>query len=152
VTVKSRPSLIPFDVCTVAEVPLENCILAAQDWWARNREVLPCAIPHDCFIGVGQVLAHGAAKYPEMGGRSWEHMPQYRKASVQFDALMRHAYTPGIEDESGLMHEHHAATRYLMLTALIARGTLIDDRPPATLRSDEVMVPKGSYVVAGGDT
>lgn len=150
--IKSRPGLIPWDCCLPVDVDAGDLLSAARYWWCRETEALPCTIPSDYVLGVGRVLAHGAEKYPAMAGRSWESVDEYRLASVHFDAMMRHAYSRGNEPESELPHEDHAMTRYMMLSALLARGTLIDDRPPAVLKADEVRVPKGSYVTSGGES
>ena len=149
---ESRVDLIPWDVCVPVNLPSENFLMAAREWWCREREDLPCSIPDDCVIGVGHIMGFGAHKYPESDGRSWEYDRKYQTASGQFRSMMRHAYTSGVDAESGLPHEWHAMSRYMMLSALMTRGVLIDDRPPAALKSDEVRVPRGSYVTSGGDS
>lgn|GEM_PF-5716178 len=144
---KSRLELIPWDEAAIVDVPLENLISAAKLWWCRTTTSCPCTIPIDCVLGVGQVLAFGAFKYPENDGRGWETQKPHTLASHQFGALMRHAFTPGLDPESGLLHEWHAASRYMMLATLIARGTVIDDRPARQLRDDEFIMPEGAYAV-----
>lgn len=149
---KSRADLIPWDVCVPVDAAFEDFIQTAREWWCRERDTLPCSVPVSSLYGVSRVMAHGAQRYPEQDGRSWEHDARYARASLHYGAMMGHAYREGVEDESGLMHEWHAMARYMMLSALHARGMLIDDRPPAVLKDNEVIVPKGSYVVSGGDS
>ncbi len=146
---KPRMSLLPWDEVTILDVPLENLISVAKLWWCRTITSCPCTVPLDMVIGVAQVLAFGAAKYPDNDGRGWATQEPDTRASYQFDRFMSHAFTPGLDQESGLPHEWHAASRYVMLSTLIARGTVIDDRPPRQLRDDEFIMPEGAYAVRG---
>lgn len=144
---KSALHLVPWDVLTVVEIAPEKLIVAAKMWWCREVDRLPCTVPHSHLHGVGRVLEFGSRKYAERG---WEKDAAYHTASGHFSSLMRHGYSPGLDDESGLLHEWHAMCRYMMLTALLARGVLIDDRPPQVLREDEVLQPHGTFVTPGG--
>lgn len=144
---KSRLELVPWDVCVITPVASEQRIVAAKMWWIGEIARLPCTVPEDCLHGVGRVLGWSTLKYAE-GDWARERL----QASRHFGAIMRHAYSRGLDDESQLPHEWHAMCRYMMLSALLARGVLIDDRPERQVAADEVRVPAGSYGSPGGDS
>ncbi len=137
---KPRLELLPWDVVHISDHDLPSLVGAARMWWLRETEQLPCLVPSDMVMGVGAVLAHGAAKHSERG---WENEEWAQTASYHFGALMRHVMVPGPDAESGLDAQWHAACRYMMLSALLARGDLIDDRPPARAGAQTVAMSKG---------
>lgn len=132
---KPAAHLLPWDTLTWSDDPsltVNVLVRATKSWWLRRRGELPCILPREMILHAAEVMAFGIVQHPEQGGRSWEIDERYMAASYHFASIMRHALaTPDIDRESGLPHEWHVATRYMMLTALMARGRLIDDRPKA---------------------
>jgi hypothetical protein len=88
-------------------------------------------LPANVLMEVGVAMLEGAAKY----GRH-----NYRavgvRASVYYDALMRHmmAWWEGedIDADSGLSHITKAIATLMVLRDSMARGNMVDDRPPVS--------------------
>jgi hypothetical protein len=149
---KSRLDLVPWDTIAWSDaVTADLLIKAAIGWWTRKIDDLPCVLPRVSIDQVGAVLAFGAAKY---SARGWENDAKYHTASGHFDSMMRHALqTPTLDAESGLPHVAHALCRFTMLTTLLARGTLIDDRPPRVVTNKTRLDDMNELAfVRGGDS
>jgi hypothetical protein len=104
-------------------------------YWTRKTNHLPPILPRALLLPVARVLTMGAEKYT---ARGWENDTRYHSVSQHFAAMMRHAANPAeLDEESGLPNNWHVACRYIMLATLLARGVVVDDRPPAQPNSYE---------------
>jgi hypothetical protein len=149
---KPRTDLLPWDCLRVAadgEVDLHTLTKVARLYWTRKTNHLPPILPRALLLPVARVLTMGAEKYT---ARGWENDTRYHSVSQHFAAMMRHAANPAdLDEESGLPNDWHVASRYIMLAALLARGVLVDDRPPAQPNSYEedaidVVVDEGAGI------
>lgn len=96
---------------------------ARKDDAAKPRMDL---IPPEALAALGEVLAHGAAKY---GDRNWEAGLDWGRINA---ALLRHltAWMAGerIDPDSGMPHSWHVLTNAAFLVAHEVRGIGTDTR------------------------
>ena len=86
-------------------------------------------VPMPVLVEVGLAMFEGASKY---GRHNYRATPI--RASVYFDALMRHAIAwwegEDIDADSTLSHVTKAITTLVVLRDAMIQGKLVDDRPP----------------------
>lgn len=88
-------------------------------------------VPANVLMELGVAMTEGASKYGRHNYRA-----SGIKASVYYDALMRHsmAWWEGqdIDPDSGINHITKAIATLVVLRDSMMHKTLIDDRPPKT--------------------
>ena len=80
-----------------------------------SGKIQPSLIEVDFLMGMSAVLTHGAEKY---GVHNYHQATKQDQQRI-VDALLRHIYAhlqgDVLDDETGLLHLHHAACNLMML-------------------------------------
>jgi hypothetical protein len=95
---------------------IDEVVFPLSDDWQEIIGAFAQAGLVSTLADVAQVLRHGQAKYPESGGRTWQEQPSglHKRHSMEHLGMVEQR-----EDESGLHHSAHAATRMLMRHAVM---------------------------------